>query len=610
MNGQTPNPPPAWSGGSIPAGVRQPPAKRPRPPARRPPDPSFRTKFVPPKDLATHLAKFSPTPKNPLNRPKSNMKYGIRAEYGQLFPYYNPDLVRALKPLTDIAGFIEIKPFKGYIDLGFQSIEQANYAATIQVTYKDTNIPITITSHHSQPTLILQLVNLPTHLPATTLRSELIKGLDKYGSNPQLQFDVPNETPHLAGPSAIATITLHATIDPSNIPPWAVVNSAPNDPFNIKFEAAQQSCIKCKTAGHLTRNCKLAKSASLHLNPTHPSTFPWWGSLIPTPAPEPPLPPNGTPVDSPPQNSSESRPKSNMPLETMPSNLTNQNVNITQSPSAQELRSCAQFHLGSNPSNQTNWAENTTAAQSLNNSNEINDTNPSNQSIHQPNGTQIATCSPPTLTLVNRNPFDILQYYQVEDSGLETPIISIPHQDWFSDDDSIEKYKFRQKNQFTGYINSHTISSKIKNSTMPEAQIDALKHANINIQCNIPHIKIPQEAPEEMYDALEEASFFARLCLKDLSLITTQSIVSRGKLPINQNTIKLIEARKNAEGALSTLATTLYSCDLLIKGTTILSHLEPHLADCPTPWLSALERFNTPPTLEPDPPPDCTTQMD
>ena len=136
MNGQTPNPPPAWSGGSIPAGVRQPPAKRPRPPARRLPDPIFRTKFIPPKDLKDHLAKITPIPRNPLNRPKSRVRYGLRVEYGTQFPYFNTDLFEAIYPLTKPAGYVEIKPYKGYIDIGYTSSELADAAATIKVKYK------------------------------------------------------------------------------------------------------------------------------------------------------------------------------------------------------------------------------------------------------------------------------------------------------------------------------------------------------------------------------------------------------------------------------------------------------------------------------------------
>lgn len=111
-------------------------------------------------------------------------------------------------------------------------------------------------------------------------------------------------------------------------------------------------------------------------------------------------------------------------------------------------------------------------------------------------------------------------------------------------------------------------------------------------------------------DALEESSYFARQCLKDLSIITTQFISAHGKLPISRNTTGLIEARLNAEGALGALAQTLHSYDSLADGSTVMSNLSPHLADWPTPWLNAFELLPVPHPVEPDPPPEDLLQME
>lgn len=85
--------------------------------------------------------------------------------------------MRAITPLTNPAGFIEVKPYEGYIDIGYTTNEQAEAAASVKVTFKNIPLPTTRTRDPSHPLLALQLSDLPTHLTRATLIDELKMGL-------------------------------------------------------------------------------------------------------------------------------------------------------------------------------------------------------------------------------------------------------------------------------------------------------------------------------------------------------------------------------------------------------------------------------------------------
>ncbi|KAJ9068320.1 hypothetical protein DSO57_1029935, partial [Entomophthora muscae] len=239
MQGQQPTQAPTWSGRGVPASVRKPPAKRSRPPARRPPDLNSKKKFIPPKDLAKHLS----------------VKYGVRVEYGHSFPYYSTEIYTALSPLTQTAGYIDIRPYKGYIDVGYPSEEQAEWASKIPISYKGIKLPTTRTQHYSQTLLVIRFSKLPTHLPFDILRQELMEGLMKYGSSPELIFDVLVGISHLSGPCAFGTIAIHDNIKPADIPTWSTVLSAKEDLFLAQFEGARKACSKCKAMDHSKATC-------------------------------------------------------------------------------------------------------------------------------------------------------------------------------------------------------------------------------------------------------------------------------------------------------------------------------------------------------------------
>ncbi|KAJ9086146.1 hypothetical protein DSO57_1007261 [Entomophthora muscae] len=262
MQGQQPTQAPTWSGGGVLTSVRKPPVKRPLPPARRPPDLLSKAKFHPPKDLKKHLDKLKPISPNPFNHPKSKMLYGVRVDYGQLFPYYNDELITAIEPLTRTAGFIDIRPFKGYIDIGFASSQQADISTNILIPYKDKTEPVTRTQYWKQTILAIQLTDLTNHLPFKALHRKLLKGLKNYGDHPTIVFNVPKGIEHLAGPTEMATVKPYIRLNPKTIPIWTVVPSAPNTPFRAFFEGAQKGCTKCHDPSHSYESCPAPQASN------------------------------------------------------------------------------------------------------------------------------------------------------------------------------------------------------------------------------------------------------------------------------------------------------------------------------------------------------------
>ena len=199
----------AWDGGVLPKLVKRPPGKRPRPPQRPLNNPNFKLKFIPPKDLA----KTMPIPRNPLLRPQSRIKHGVRVEYGNLFPYNVAKILRAAQHLTKNSGYVDVKPYNVYFEFGYFTEKDADIAANLEVIYKNTCIPVTRTREPSQTTLTIHISNLPTNLHPELLKKELLEGLASYGQNPVIVFDVPHSLTYLTGPQATAVICL----DPQNL---------------------------------------------------------------------------------------------------------------------------------------------------------------------------------------------------------------------------------------------------------------------------------------------------------------------------------------------------------------------------------------------------------
>lgn len=469
----------------------------------------------------------------------------------------------------------------------------------------------------------------------------------KYGSSPEVAFDVPVGAAHLAGPTAIATVIPYPHVHPSNIPPWAVVAAAPCDPFQARFDGARRSCTTCKRCDHASNECKNRSSDIGGAAPQSNIGFSWWGSQLP-PIQKSRDPANSTTVETPIQKSRDHddfttigapnhescdpddfitvgtpKPSSNMiGLLADPSGIADtQSMNIsdhaTQPNYAHPVQ--VQNHPNMGIQEEGQWRPTQAVMQgpipSQNTSNPATSHWQTPNSIQSPSnevidGLHCSIRATQNTHLVSYNPFEVLNYVECDSNGNEKTIEAITHQRWFEDENLLDLVKTSPKIQGMEYMSSHLIATKIKNKTLPKELVYRLQCFNTAVQCNIHQIQIPANTPETLMDALEESSYFARQCLKDLSIITTQFISAHGKLPISRNTTGLIEARLNAEGALGALAQTLHSYDSLADGSTVMSNLSPHLADWPTPWLNAFERLPVPHPVEPDPPPEDLLQME
>ena len=607
MQGQQPTPPTAWSGGAVPASVRKPPAKRSRPPTRAHKNPNAAQRFVPPKDLAAYLVKENIFPKNPLNRPKSQVKYGVRVEYGTHSPYYTEAIRAAISHLTPPAGFVDARPYKGYIDIGYPTPELADEAALQTVTHNGVNLPVYRTSHSSSPILAIYLSGLPSHLPCNILRKELLHGLSQYGSDPALIFDTPRGFTNLAGPTATATVTLPRGTDPSTIPSWVAVPSATDSPFWARFDGAQPVCQVCHVTGHIRTACPQAcTSETPFTNGKQPASL--WGTKIPraTPTPRPTTlthhPKFGN--SNPPSNPRDTN-QSNLGFGATSADAMHGQVHPSGGPNLANQRQSAtltQRHQDtgipppSGPNPDGNW---------------IRIDRQTRTQTPPANPVEPAYCEPPPITQVTGNPFEILDCLYVNEETGEPEIHPAPTpMDWCEETFDTDNISTRPKNRFREYVSNHAISKKIKNKTIPIDQLKTIQKAAQGIIANSRMLSIPDHAPEDMMPALLDATPYARQALETVAMLTLTIIASREQLPDTRNTTKLIEARMEAEGALMMVAMTLNSFDALTDGSTPLCKLSPHPADLPTPWLSAFERLPIPAPEEPDPPPNHHSDMD
>ena len=91
----------------------------------------------------------------------------------------------------------------------------------------------------------------------------------------------------------------------------------------------------------------------------------------------------------------------------------------------------------------------------------------------------------------------------MKEDGTERTLPSISPKEWFEDDVISNRVFYRPRTQFQQYLKSHSISSKIKNITMPKKQVETLSNYNKAIQNNILKLAIPANTPNELQSALE-----------------------------------------------------------------------------------------------------------
>ncbi|KAI0221568.1 hypothetical protein L0F63_001172 [Massospora cicadina] len=137
--------------------------------------PTASNHFVPPRDLALHLACIHPSRPHPLALPHSTIHYCLRAIIDLATVAFAP------------AGFIDFRPFKRYFDIGFQSEEDAEAAAQTPLIYKKPH------SHNSYSPPFRHHV----------FYDQLVAGLMAYGTHPNLIFAIPSAHLSCGGLSSV-----------------------------------------------------------------------------------------------------------------------------------------------------------------------------------------------------------------------------------------------------------------------------------------------------------------------------------------------------------------------------------------------------------------------
>ncbi|KAJ9053320.1 hypothetical protein DSO57_1025318 [Entomophthora muscae] len=123
------------------------------------------------------------------------------------------------------------------------------------------------------------LSNIPNHFPFKTLHQELINGLHNYGTDPTITFGVPKGIKNLAGPTATANVLPHKDLNPKSIPAWAALPSAPDTPFQARFEGAHKGYTKCRDLSHSISNCPTLSNSLPSGSPVAPHTLLWESTI-------------------------------------------------------------------------------------------------------------------------------------------------------------------------------------------------------------------------------------------------------------------------------------------------------------------------------------------
>ncbi|KAI0234034.1 hypothetical protein L0F63_000899, partial [Massospora cicadina] len=145
------------------------------------------------QDLTIHLECAQTVHHSPLVLPHSQLHFDLWVKYGELFSYAEKSIIDMAQVVMLPASFIDFYPYKEYFDLSFTCETDAAIAATVLLVFQGALIPTTRTWIPTDATMVVQFEGLPTHLIPMVLHQELIEGLATYGSNPILQFVVPNE---------------------------------------------------------------------------------------------------------------------------------------------------------------------------------------------------------------------------------------------------------------------------------------------------------------------------------------------------------------------------------------------------------------------------------
>lgn len=165
-----------------------------------------------------------------------------------------------LKTFLPSAVSTEPKWYKGFIDIGFKSDEDADKAALAIIQIQGNTLDITRTRYKDDENLYISLANLPNNMDRNELIARLKVGLCNYGKVLKFEMEEDELLPHLAMTRAIAIIAPNKDVseDLTLIPRQTFIydnNKVPSRFFKVTPEDAPKICSHCECIGHIAIAC-------------------------------------------------------------------------------------------------------------------------------------------------------------------------------------------------------------------------------------------------------------------------------------------------------------------------------------------------------------------
>lgn len=216
--------------------------------------------FVPSEEYLKHLEKRQAYKMITHSLPKSSREHGIRINYGIVDAMLVDDVRDSIKNNFEKAVSIDTKFLKGFIDLGFQTKDEADDAALVQLIIKNQKIPVIRTRYSGDQNIFITIDQIPTNYPRKWIIQQLESGLSGYGEVLQFEMQTDDVLPNLAMSKAIAIIAPNEEVrkDKDLIPRRAhLIDSEDKctETFRIYPEDATPVCSHCDSVGHRIKSC-------------------------------------------------------------------------------------------------------------------------------------------------------------------------------------------------------------------------------------------------------------------------------------------------------------------------------------------------------------------
>ena len=213
------------------------------------------------KELLKYLEKHKAYKTITHSFPKSSIDHGIRVTLGHFNALMMDELKVQLKTCLPSAVSTEPKWYKGFIDIGFKSADEADKAALAIIQVQGQPLDITRTRHNEDENLYISFSKLPTDMSRNELTARLKVGLASYGKILKFEMEEDAFMPHLAMSRAIAIIAPkpdvrdNISIIPRNAFFYVGEEGDISREFKITPEDAPKICNFCDCVGHVAAAC-------------------------------------------------------------------------------------------------------------------------------------------------------------------------------------------------------------------------------------------------------------------------------------------------------------------------------------------------------------------